>query len=307
MAGCGSSPLGDLFSGSCPYDIKATAKLWFVPMTDSAGNRNGFNTSAELTKANIDAKISDPDELARIYPLDYLLKNVSDERGDNIVESFDDGDEAFVSQGARLFGADMVKANYALMKQFASMAAQNMGVYFIDKNNNFIGYTDPLTLEKLYPFQVSIGSLGSKGVQASGTAVSKVHVTFTIPNTVQDGLTKVVPSTVHNLDLINDFKARIPVITTAFTVSGTSAVMTLKNQYGDLVEGLEVGTPANFTLYNETTTSDVVPSLVTEVKGTYTLTISAQTADNVLVPKLTHAPTTSFNFDVANSKEAIAT
>jgi len=292
--------INDLFASDCPFGLKVASKLFFQPIKDSAGARNGFDTVADFTLANINTALAESDQFARFYPADGELENVEDTRGDSTTQEFNSGNIAFIAQGPRTFTAIYSNANPQLIDQFNSLTSLNMGFTYADTDGNYVYQTDPATHKKVYPINILKGSLRATMIPATDTTVSAVQIQFTIPKTVDDSLTRVIPRDTHGIDLFNDVNARKQVFTPAFTAVATKTTIELTTKYDAAVTGLLL---ADFALYNNTQSAAVTIDSVNEVSdGVYELNHAVGVVStDVLQPTITFNPTTTYNFDLVNA------
>lgn len=299
MATCVNN-INDLFAADCPFGLKVMAKLFFQPIKDSQGNKNGFDSVADFNLANINTALADSDQFARFYPADDTVENVEDVRGDSITQEFSSGNVAYISQGGRTITVFYPYANPQLADQYKSLQSLNVGFTYADIDGNYVYQTDAATHKKVYPINILKGSLNPTVIPATDTTVPGVQIQFTVPKTFDDSLTRVIPRDIHGIDLFNDIAARKQVFAPTSTAIATKTTIELTTVYDAPVTGLLIG---NFALYNNTTTAAVTIDSVTEISdGVYELAhASGVTAGNVLAPTVTFSPATTYNFDRVNA------
>ena len=97
---------------SCFGVFDVTKKAILVEYRNSAGDVNGIDisslTNGILDQAYLDARIKDVNPKTRWYPTPEL-KNVTDERDEDITEEFEDSSSVFIQEGQRSFEGLILK------------------------------------------------------------------------------------------------------------------------------------------------------------------------------------------------------
>ena len=167
----------------CTPVMGVAEKLIFVTLKDSAGNENRINLLSDtLNDVYVDAKINNTDWSKRWY-ITPSLKNVTSEKADAKVETFNDGTMAFIQEGERTFTGLFVKGTPKLKGAIDQLRCVPVGLYIIDKNGSLIG-------EKidnyLYPIALENGSVQAKMVFSNDSAIQKVEIRFNFAHTSKD-------------------------------------------------------------------------------------------------------------------------
>ena len=267
------------------FDV--TKKAILVEYKTAAGAVNGIDlsllTDGVLDTAFLDARIKDVDPKTRWYPTPEL-KNTVDERDESISEEFEDGSSVFIQEGQRTFEGLIIKGDPVLVGNMKSWRCVNMGVFFIDKSGQLIGkvtrdgYLDPI---KIADQTFSIGL-----VKTTDSTIQKANLKFKVEQFEDDADLRMLDNA--SADLLGA-EGLIDVVSEASTgIVATGFATQLNTDYGGLTskvaaEGMEV---SDFEMFNETTSSAVVITSVTEsatIPGNYTFVFAAQTAADILV------------------------
>jgi len=142
---------------SCYGVFDVTKQAILVEYFTPTGAINGIDLSTlaggtTLDQAYLDARIKDLNPRTRWYPTPEL-KNITDERSDDIVEEFEDSSSVFIQEGARSFEGMIIKGDPVLLGNLKSWRCLTVGVFFIDKSGNLIGkqtrvgFLDPILLQ----------------------------------------------------------------------------------------------------------------------------------------------------------------
>lgn len=258
-----------------------------VPLKDSTGARNKITLSDTLDEAYFTARINDTDPTQRWYPLPGL-KNVTDERGEPTLETFEDNSTAFIQQGVRTFNAFIVDGSPYLLGQMETFPCQDFGFYLIDISGNLIGSLgngqDECDPTYLYPIKVDRQSFVPTFRKKTNTLSQGIMFKFNWDMTEQDRNLRMITASEAGYDLTL-LTGLYNVCAVFSSITQTSFVVELRTMGGGtvinptLVEGLVIG---DFALYNETDSAAVSISTVTESNGVYTFTFPSQTLGDVL-------------------------
>lgn len=177
---------GNLGTPSCFPIFDVTKQAILVEYKKADGSVNGIDlstlTAGVLDQAFLDARVKDVDSSLRWYPTPEV-KNITDERAEDITEEFEDGSAVFIQEGSRTFNGIIVKGDPVLVGNLKSWKCLNIGVYFIDKSGNLIGkqnragYLDPIQLQE--------ESFSGGLVKGGDSTIQKARISFTV-NTLED-------------------------------------------------------------------------------------------------------------------------
>jgi len=267
----------------------------FISSTfDSNGDKNFIDTTATLDATFFDDMLNagrsgatNTDDKQRIYPIG-AFKNVEDVRGDDITESFNDASTAFIQEGTRTFNGIIVdRPSPTLLGKMKSWRCSQISAYIIDIDGNIYG--NGAESGKLFPFRLNSESWSPKFMKTADTTVAKLQLDFSYSKDEADEDIKMILAEETTPD-VRDLEGLIDVNAAAATsISTTGFVTELSFDYGSAVtaQTFKGAVLADFDLYNETSTSAVVITSVTESPdGTYTFVIPAQTSADVLTLNL---------------------
>lgn len=258
-----------------------TKKLIFVRLVTDAGVRNAVDNTDVIDAAYVTALIQNADPSARWYPTPEV-KNIEDVRAESVFESFGDGTNAKVRDGARSFTGVMINMGPVFLSKLQGFACERMGVYFVDACGKLVGSVSS-DGTKLYPVAIADGSFDATLMKATDAAVNKVMVKFDISQLERDENLRIA-ETDEDVDLLN-VSGMLDVIGTEITSGQTSMSFSLALQYGPFANPIKVQgfLAGDFTLYNETDDASVAVVSATESPaGTYTLTYASQTVADVI-------------------------
>lgn len=277
--------LGNSGTPNCFPIGNVTNNLIIVPTYDSTGARNFIDTTATLDSTYFTARINDADTSKRWYPLP-AMKNVEDVRAEAITESFNDGTTVKIQQGARTFTGMMIKQSPVLVGKIANYACTKISAFVIDIDGNIIGNGEEAG--KLYPIEVDNESWDVIFMKATDTTVSKIQLNYTYDRNEDDGNLRMILASEMSQD-VRDLVGLLDVNVVADTITTTTFNLTATFDYGSQVTPLpfEGAVLADFTLYNETTTSSIAITSVTEgAAGVYAFVYPAQTSADVMTLSL---------------------
>lgn len=266
------------------YSIQDVAKkLIMVPMQDSSGNLNGIDLSSIPTNSTILGYINNTDDKARWYPLPEM-ENVTNERGDPITEEFPSGNVYKVRNGTKTFTGQMIKQGAEYAGQIESFGCEDMGAYIIDASGNVIG--DKSTSGYLYPIRINTQTWDVRTQDTGDQSIARILLTFQWNNAVQDSDIGMLLASdfASDVDWL-EYNGLIDLDGTVSSISTTGFTMKVYTIFGSVanpkvITGLASG---DFEIYNETTTSTVAISTLTESPaGTYAFTFLAQTSADEL-------------------------
>ena len=271
---------------SCFGVFDVTKKAILVEYRNSSGEVNGIDistlTNGILDQSYLDARIKDVNPKTRWYPTPEL-KNVTDERDEDITEEFEDSSSVFIQEGQRSFEGLILKGDPVLVGNMKSWRCVNMGVFFIDKSGQLIG---KVTRDGfLDPIQVSDQTFSVGLIKTTDTTIQKASVKFRVSQLEDDADLRMLDNA--TADLLGAEGLIDVVSETPTNVSTTGFEAQLNTGYGGLTslvaaEGMEV---TDFYAFNQTTSLAVVITSVTEtptIPGHYTFVFAAQTSADVI-------------------------
>lgn len=269
---------------SCVPIMRVQKKIILVPTFDSTGAVNEIDLTQTLNEAYFVARINDTDASQRWYPLPEM-KNIVDERGDSLYQTFEDGSKVFISQGTRTFNGLIVGADAApqMVGKITSHRGVGMSIFIVDKEKNLIGKVGS-SATKLAPIELEADSIDAKFIKTIDTAIQAIQVSFDVHMNEDDADLRMIQSTEMSYD-ISRLRGLIDVDATISSISTTGFTATLTTDGGTpitpvLCKGLVAG---DFALYNVTDASAVTISTMTESpSGVYAFTFTAQTSADVL-------------------------
>lgn len=277
------SILGNLGVPNCQTVFDVTKQIVLVPYFKNDGSINGIDLSTlTFDQSFIDSKIQANNEQDRWY-ITTEMKNVVDERAEDINESFEDGTTVFIQSGPRTFLGLLIGEGPALKKNLDAWKCEIAGYYIIDKSGNFIG--DNSREGFLDPIRIQNNTLSTILQRGTDTTLQKLQLTFTVDQSMDDAdlgfvsAADVSGELLGSLGLLDAIAENITgIATTGFTVD-------LKTAFGSVLGKQKVLglTAPDFSVFNNTTSSAVTPTSVTELPdGTYTFVLPAQNSADVL-------------------------
>mgnify|MGYP003655753189 FL=1 len=209
-----------------------------------------------------------------------VVKNVADEKADNITQSFNDGSTAFIAEGARTVAAFLPGAAPHLVGQINDARCIEIAMYVIDKDGNLIG--KEIEEGFLHPICVENDTISASYVKNDASAtISGINLSFTwsldekdenMTMITVDEMTDGVSGISGLLDIAASY--------TSITTDGFVATLTV-NGYGTALtpvydKGLVF--PGDFSLFNDSDSLAVTITSVTESTGggVYTFIIPTQ-------------------------------
>ncbi len=268
---------------ACTPIMQVAKKIIVVPYFDDNGATNGIDLSGgPFDGVFFSDLINHADKSKRWFPLPEL-KNVVDERAENITQSFGDGSSVFISEGDRSFTGLLVKGTPRLKGKIESARCVEVGIFIIDKNGNLIGSLDEDN-GILLPIKLDEASVAARLMKTSDTTIQMLELKFNFHSDEKDENLAMITCDELDYNLLL-LKGLLDIHATVANKSLTSFEVTLKTEYGSVLnpvldEGLVA---ADFTLYNDTDSAAVVITSAAEAPdGTYTIVYAAQTAADVL-------------------------
>lgn len=294
LCSCGVSLQNTGVPGCVPI-FGVTKQLILVPLIANDGTENSIDPNDTLDSAYFTALINNADDSKRWYPTG-AMKNVTGERADPLMETFEDGSKVFIRQGVRNFSAMLLKGGPELLSQLNSNRCSSFGVYMVDANGSIYGKVK--SDGNLYPIEVQAASFYGKLVFTTDTTIQKIMLAFEFGVDEKDeDLRMILASSITGINL-SSASGLINTYVKVVTCGQTSLVIDVYNKYGDFingspVEGLLVAdfassvTGTGSKIRNTTDGADVTITSVTESTtqaGRYTLAYTSQTVADELQP-----------------------
>jgi len=263
---------------ACPFLMRIGRRLIFVPTYDSTGAKNNFLTEADVTKANIQAKLDETDPLNRYYALP-LMENVEDLRAESTFFEWNSGQKVFIRQGARSFTGLMPDGDPQFLDRLQTWKGQDFACYIIDADGNFV-YSDGTG--QINPIAIDGNSFDVTMVKATDSEPFSIMIQFDFRDDINDGNLRYLP--LHDLDFdgrTSDLYGLLPLVPIVdAAAAGVTTTVKVTTDYGTPVTGLVAG---DFTLYDVTAATDLaVTDAVEDVNapGVYTLTATTTVQGN---------------------------
>jgi len=270
-------------TGTACTPLQAVARQYILtPKFKADGTLNKLDITSTLNTAFWTSQVNATAE-ERWYPLPRV-QNVTDEKGDNIVQSFNDGSTAFIAEGARTVVGFLPGQAPHLVGQINDARCSEIAMYVIDKDGNLIGKC--IEDGFLHPICLEDDTISATYVKNDASAtVSGVNIAFTWSLDEKDENMSMI--TVDEMtDGVAGIKGLLDISSSYANISTTGFDVTLTvDGYGtkltpQLVKGLVAG---DFALFNVTDSLSVTILTATESPdGTYAITFAAQTSADVL-------------------------
>ena len=282
-------------SPSCAPIMGVAANFILVPLIANDGTFNYIDPSATLNDAYFTALINEADDSKRWYPTGKL-KNVTTDRADPILETFEDGSSVFIRDGIRNFTAMIIKGSFELAKQFNANRCSTFGIFIVDLDGNILGSTKSSD-NYLYPISCDAATFYAKPVFTTDTTIQKIMLSGQWDVLQKDDdLRMISASSITAANIVN-LKGLMNVYATIVSTSTTTMVLDLFAKVGNIVtnykiEGLVTAdfvssdTGSTSKMYNITDDSDLTVTAAesTTIDGRYTLTYTGAVASDVLQP-----------------------
>mgnify|MGYP003150650006 CR=1 FL=1 len=304
LCACGTGG-GNLGQPSCFPVFDVTKKAILVEYNKPDGTINGIELSAltggKVDQTFLDLRFKDVDGKTRWYQTPEL-KNVTDERAEDITETFEDTSSVFIQEGARAFTGLVVKGDPVLLGNLQKWRCLTIGVFFVDKAGNLIGkksrdgFLDPILLQD--------ESFSASLIKGTDTAKQKSSISFIISQLENDADLRMIEASEITGNLISagglvDIKAEA-----ATSISTTGFKVQINTPFGGVTspnpaEGLGL---ADFSVFNSTTSASVTLASVTEstaVDGLYTFVTPSQASSDVLIISNPTVSPLAKSFDLA--------
>lgn len=279
--------LGNTGRPGC-FPIAAVAKILVLQsMKKDDGTLNFIDTTAApYDQTFFDAQINNADPFERWYPTPEL-KNIVDERGDPITETFEDATIVKIQNGARTFVSFAPGMTPEFLDSISGNGCVDLGAYVFDKSRNIIG--NGRDAEKLYPIRIDRNTWDVRLVKGTDTTIQKVALNFQWSQLERDeDIRMITPNNfAAGVDILV-LEGLLDVNVTYSAISTTGFRATLKTNWGDQVN--PIGVPGliqtDFSLAEITPVPGAVTILtfdeVAGLDGVYDFTFGAETPGDVL-------------------------
>jgi hypothetical protein len=288
LCACGTGG-GNLGRPSCFPVFDVTKQAILVEYFKPDGTINGIElsglTGGKLDQTYLDARVKDVNGKTRWYPTPEL-KNITDERAEDITETFEDTSSVFIQEGARAFTGLIVKGDPVLLGNLQKWRCLTIGVFFVDKSGNLIGkrtrdgFLDPILLQD--------ESFSASLIKGTDTTKQKDSLSFIISQLENDANLRMIEGSDISANLLGVGGLVDVTATTVSNISVTGFDVQLDTPFGGVTspipaEGLGL---ADFEVFNNTSSLAVTVTSVTEstvTSGLYTFVVPTQTAADKLI------------------------
>lgn len=273
--------MGNTGLPSCYKALTVATGIFMTPTYANDGTKNVIDTTDTIDDAYITAAINNADQSKRWYPL-QKLNNVTSERAEPTFDTRSDGGRTKVKDGIRTFSFEIWEGGTRLKKLIDKGGCREFS-FFIINEGRLIGLDLTDEQLELAPIRIAKDSLVANYLIATDTTVEKIAISLQFDQRENDGNLSYV-EVADDADL-TDYKGLLDIYSEIPDNTLTTVTVKLFNKYGpannkNVLTGLVAG---DFALYNVTDSAAVtVSSSVESPDGTYLLTFTAQTANDVL-------------------------
>lgn len=273
--------MGNTGLPSCYKALTLATGIFMTPTYANDGTKNVIDTTDTIDDAYILAAINNADQSKRWFPL-QKLNAVTSERAEPTFDTRSDGGQAFVKQGIRNFSFEIWEGGARFKKQLDKGRCREFS-FFIINEGRIIGLDLTDEQLELAPIRIAKDSLVVNYLFATDTTVEKVSVSFQFDQRENDGNLSYVE--VEDDADLTGYRGLLDIYSEIVQNTLTTVTVKLFNKYGaannkNVLTGLVAG---DFALYNVTDSAAVtVGSVVESPEGTYLISFTAQTANDVL-------------------------
>lgn len=245
--------VGAINTGQACVPVMKVQKKWIFVQTY---NRLGVLNEMDLTAGPFDAvyfaaRVNDIDASQRWFPLPSM-KNVSDQRADSLMETFDDGSKVYIEQGIRSVTSLIVASDAPpqMVRKIRGFRGVGMSIFSVDKEGNLLGKVGS-DATKFTPVQLEADTIDAIFVKSEDKAIQKIKMLFDININEDDSELRMIQSTEMAYDLSNlrGLVDVTPVFSSITTAGFTVALYT------------DAGTPLNPVMMEGLTAVDFVSSV----------------------------------------------
>jgi hypothetical protein len=266
---------------ACSTGASVAKGIFLFPQFANDGTSNEIDVTDTIDDAYILAKVRHADPSKRWYPIQDI-KNVTTDRADPVYDTAGDGSKAFVKDGLRTFSFECWSGGARLKKQLDKARCRSFAFFGIEEGRiNGIDRTDTQLI--LNGIRIAPDSLVVKYVAPTDALKEKLLVTLDVDQRELDSNMSYV-EVADDADLTG-YRGLLDIYSTIPANTLTTVTLELYNKYGaanakNVLSGLVA---ADFALYNVTDSAAVtVSSSVESPDGTYLISFTAQTANDVL-------------------------
>ena len=277
LCACGTGG-GNLGRPSCFPVFDVTKQAILVEYLKPDGSINGIElaglTGGILDQTYLDARVKDVNGKSRWYPTPEL-KNITDERSEDITETFDDTSSVFIQEGARSFSGLIIKGDPVLLGNLQKWRCLTIGVFFIDKAGNLIGkktrdgYLDPILLQD--------ESFSASLIKGTDTTKQKDSLSFIISQLENDANLRMIEGSDISANLLGVGGLVDVTATTVSNITTAGFDVQLDTSFGGVTSLIpaEGMSSTDFQFFYNTTSSVITPATFAEstvTAGLYTIT-----------------------------------
>ncbi len=256
----------------------------FLNSIKSDGSPNGLDFDADaqngvIPASVIEAKLNDPNEADRWYPVGNF-ENVEDVRAENIIETFNSGNSAFIKEGIRTFLGLLVKRSPKYKQTLDAFRCQSgLSKFDVDADGNLIGQSADGNL--LLPIPVDNNTISATYVRTTDTEVSKVAFGYAYSQAFDDGNISMITADGTETDMKSIRGLLDATMTATGSATVTATPVGIVIGYGSAINDplvLKSMTAGDFTIQNETQSAPVTidsVDLSNAVAGEYVLEYSS--------------------------------
>ena len=273
--------LSDTGRPNCVPLFSVVNNIIQVPLYANDGTANKIDLTSLPTWSNL---INETDASKRWFPIP-TFENVELPKADSQFEESNSGRMAFLRQGKRSFSGELWadESTTTFLGKLEKGRCVEFGVYIIDVNGNLIGSkvgTD------LYPIPVDNDSWNPVFNFATDSTVQKIVLSFDLDRLFEESTMYQISSVEGGVDFTT-LKGLIDVNLTSSACGQTASTLSATLDYGTAVNAIKAEgliNTADWGIYNNTTTSSVAVSTVTESPaGTYAIGYASQSVSDELV------------------------
>lgn len=283
----------NLGNPNCEEKMKYAQGIVIVSMNDDSGTANFIANGTTITSGTVTTKLNLPDASQRWFLIKNIKNAIIAERGDDVVESFEDGSSKFIEEGVAITSFIIASQSPTMVGKLKSHRCNKNGFYFYDKDGKLFGIKD--TAGNLYPIAIEDETWSVKASYPTATVGYNIPVTFKWRKDMVDENLGYWENTVNwSLSTVTSI---LDVNVVVSNESTTGFTLTLTSDYGAVnsaspVEGLlianfvsSVGGATSKIRRTNNTPADVSITSVTEsAEGVYDFVIPTATTGDILQP-----------------------
>jgi len=259
---------GNLGGRRCANDyLPEVTNILLVPR---GTNEIEWATKSAMTSVDVIAKINAANPINRLLPIKDI-ENYQPTEGDAKIQTFDSQRKAFIKRGVITISGLISTGDNITVENFNDLNNLNMGCILMD-SEKFQYETDSATKTKVRGMKIARGSFVAKLVPATPTTVEAVQFSFDIDMSVDTKLFRIASFEELGYSLADICEPLIPIDTISGTATATGGTVTLMDERGLPISGINDSVTTEIVVYNETTASSVTVTGSTESNGVYTLT-----------------------------------